>query len=201
MRGFGGEVVRRWHARVAAMIERRVWAWIAIVPCTVFACSGGATTPDSSDASAAADVSDAADPCTVCQKTLAAACSGDGGLDCPPDLASPGYSDWVQRQIGTDFGEGPLRAPECFSFATCPTTLTVAFGAGVDCELAFVFDATTNKLYAITQSCDGSALGTCLASDVCAPNRCLPLGSTSSMIPSAACPPMSDGGLLDAQTE
>ncbi|HZU83433.1 MAG TPA: hypothetical protein VE987_10975 [Polyangiaceae bacterium] len=154
--------------------------------------------PDAGDAGT--DAADAAGACATCADTLEQAC--DGGLDCPPSLGSAAFFRWAARQIGsTSGGVGPWRPPSCIAMADCPEDVTVIFGAGVDCDHEFVFAAATGQLLAVTNTCNGLALGTCAAATGCVPNRCLPIGHGGQTTSPATCPALPDAGLADAAAE
>jgi hypothetical protein len=62
-----------------------------------------------------------------------------------------------------------------------------------------LFDAVTKKLVGMASGCDAFALTTCTASSECIPSRCMPglMDYTTSSI----CPPMPDGGIIDASSD
>src|SRR5215471_1775678 len=127
--------------------------------------------------------------CASCARTLEQACAGDGGVDCPPSLGSPDFFAWAQRQIGSSAGGvGLWGIPMCEGLARCPEVVTVVFGAGVDCAHELVFQASSGKLLAITNTCDGFLLGSCAAATECISTQCLPIGQKIEATPPSACP-------------
>jgi hypothetical protein len=194
-----------------------VLAWLATlaasgaVGCAGPASTGGSTATDdgsvepadagpdvltATDGGAGAQDGDDPDACAPCASTLDQVCAGDAGLECPPDLGSPGFFDWAQRQIGFDWGgQGRWRAPLCAALATCQELVRIDFGVGVDCDDEFLFDATTKKLVAVVGGC---LISSCSASAACLPNRCVPVGPYPGSTESAACPALPDAGPPDA---
>jgi hypothetical protein len=153
-------------------------------------------TPDAgaeSDGGADAGNGDDSNACASCASTLEQLCSGDSGLECPPDLGSSGFFNWAQRQIGFDwYGQDPWRPPLCSALTTCPEAVRVAFGTGADSVDEFLFDVATKKLIAVIGSGNSSS---CVASAGCLPNRCVPLGPWPGEANSPACPALPDAGL------
>ncbi len=51
----------------------------------------------------------------------------------------------------------------------------LAFQEGVDCGAEYFFDRSTKKLVAVTASCDGFGIVSCVGAAGCFPNRCMPV--------------------------
>lgn len=128
---------------------------------------------------------------TSCTATLESACSK---TDCPPSLDSPSFYAWAQSRIVPI----SFKAPDCMSFPHCPEMVMLFFGDGTDCGHEFLFDVTTKKLVAVTNTCDGFQNVNCAGASECIPNRCMPNDNDGYNLSPPACPPLPEAGLPDA---